>query len=350
MTTVSAGIETGHCNTFPHIIPECDMNQPLTLTPTRIVTYLKCPRQYFYRYLLDLKEERVRPQTIAGTLIHRILEGVHRHSPAPRRRQHVLQYTRLFFEQSVFDWPELEDFGFCRQDMETLQQLPLLQRQQVRQQVELALTNLIETGYFEDSYRIVGVEVALALENPFGLKDIRLTGRVDLIREQADGSLEIVDFKTTRQKYRHARHQTNLRPLLDALAPINWQAPHYQRYCNREYQLPLYWLMASSLTDYQGRKIHASLQLVRPAGYPGSNEGALTLTLDHDTLNAGKPHIQEMILKGIIAPMREEGSFLPLGHPRYDCPYCPYGPICKGSPHRCVITDAETQESPWPQP
>jgi hypothetical protein len=302
----------------------------IALTPSKLETYLNCPRQFFYQHLLGLQDDTSSPQAALGTLVHRILEVFNRQDILDNKLERLLVITKQVFQYTT-TWPELEQMGFTTRDLKALKQLSCLQQQQIERQLLLAFEDLGAKGYFDESCRVLGVEEKLNLAEPFGLPGLLLEGRADLIREKQDGTVEILDYKTSRQKFNLVKMESNMRPLLNALEPLDWsESDTTLRYQNREYQLPLYWLMARETLQYAGRSIQASIQMVRPPVPPGKMEGCGTLTLPQDALEKGYENMGTLLKKGVVEPMRASQSFLPLGSKTRHCKHCAYVHLCEG--------------------
>ncbi len=305
-------------------------DEPVMISPSSLDTYLKCPRKFFYQSLLGLKEKTTSPQAALGSLIHKILEVFNQHFQNNYTFEELIILT-----QKVFQWETEADYltslGFEKKDFTLLQQISPLYRHQLHTQIQQAFTDLRERGYFNTSFEPVGIEKPIFWSNIPGIENITLYGRADLIRKGPGDTLEIVDYKTTRQKYLSVKLETNMKPLFKALEPIDWaETNRLQRYGEREYQLPLYWLMAQHTHEFQNKKINTSLQLVRPPKQNGKTGGCETLTLPHEALEQGKTNLLTLLKKGLAEPIQGCKDFPPLGNKQKHCAYCPYVNLCEG--------------------
>jgi PD-(D/E)XK nuclease superfamily len=307
-------------------IPVMSAEETLTLSPSSLETYLRCPRQFFYQTMLGLRDESDSLQATVGKLVHRILEVFN------RRFQENYTFSALqALTQQVLDteteWAELESLGFKNWDLKDFRQLAPIQQQQIKQDILQAFQALDRDGYFNIPFESLRTEEALAL-SPTEIPGFCLKGRTDLIREKAEGTLEIIDYKTSRTKYQFAKLETNLRGLLNALQPIDWEIDNvHERYKDREYQLPLYWLIAQSMPEHQAKPTQISLQVVRPPKLAGNPP---PLTLSHEALLDAKPHLMDLLKRGIADPIRMAEQFVPLGNRQQHCKFCAYVHLCEG--------------------
>jgi len=307
-------------------IPVVSNDDVLALSPSSLETYLKCPRQFFYQSMLGLRSESDSLQATIGKLVHRILEVFN------RQFQH--NYILVALEtltQQILDTEtepsELESLGLTRWDLKEFRQLAPIQQQQIEQDILQAFRALDRDGYFNIAFQSLRTEESLSFVSQ-EIPGFTLKGRADLIRETVEGTFEIVDYKTSRAKYQFTQQETNLRGLQNALQPIDWEIDDiHVRYKDKELQLPLYWLMAQSMPAYQDKPTKISLQVVRRPKLAG-NPAPLALT--HEALLVAKPHLIELLQKGVANPIRSADHFAPLGNRQQHCKYCTYKDLCEG--------------------
>ncbi len=302
----------------------------LSMTPSSIETFLQCPRKFFYQSVLQLRDDRTSPQAAFGSLVHRILERFNQHFQDSYTYENLIKLTDIFFMEPP-DIQALQALGCQPKDREMLDALSPLHRFQVERDVRAAFQALQESGYFASPFKRLLVEEKLTFQGTGPLEGLSLYGRSDLIRELPQGAFEIVDYKTSRSKYKHAHDEKNLQPLLNALEPVDWDEPDlYQRYYGRELQLPLYWMMLQQSAEFNPPETHASIQVVRAPSTFVKLAGAMTLTLPHQTIEAGRANLIDLLQEGILKPIRSIAHFAPLGNPQAHCGYCPYTNMCEG--------------------
>ncbi|HVL81363.1 MAG TPA: PD-(D/E)XK nuclease family protein [Actinomycetota bacterium] len=142
------------------------------LNPSRLQTYLDCPRQYRYRYVDHRPERRSFPQTALGRSVHRALRDFYALPPADRTESNLILNLRHAWDPSGYPSGEAARSGLARaEDM------------------------LRRFHAMEDHSKVR----AIALESKFALSHpgagIYVWGRVD--RLDADGDeYVVVDYKT----------------------------------------------------------------------------------------------------------------------------------------------------------
>jgi len=150
------------------------------LRQSSLKTYLFCPRSYQLRFLEDTPPQFRNSKALFGSAIHELIRQMH-----------------------AGDW-EMDIAGAYLQVFEDLEhgeegEIPIRWKEEAKERAvfeEEAL--VILTGYREKSYNR-DAEVLLA-EAPFTLavgKQV-FTGTVDQVRKNPDGTIELVDFKTSR--------------------------------------------------------------------------------------------------------------------------------------------------------
>lgn len=148
----------------------------MRLSPTRLKTYLGCPKQYRLRYV----EEVQVPLTGAlafGRVLHQVIESLHRDGGMDEQ----IAYQR--FDQA---WRE------------TLEQEVIFKEGKVSEEEYLDLADEILRGYVSKHRdRPPPLLVEFGFELPW--EDHTLSGVIDRIDETAEG-LVIVDLKTNRNK------------------------------------------------------------------------------------------------------------------------------------------------------
>ncbi len=304
--------------------------EEIALSPSSVETFLRCPRQFFYQHLLALRDPAQSPQAALGTLVHRLMECLNQQPETER----TFAWLMTLVDQLFSDPPDahaLRLAGLMPPDWEEISELTALERYQLHQYLRAAFQDLEAQGYFRHTAPVVAVEKPLSFVQPDLLPGLMLRGRADVIRHKPMGGLEILDYKTTRAKYASSKYETNMQPLWHALDPVDWEAPERERqFGGREYQLPLYWLMAQATPEYEGQAVDVSIQLVRAPkpGKPASGCGTYTLT--HGELQAGKAHLLDMLRRGVLEPLKVASHFEPLGDPASHCAYCAYTHLCEG--------------------
>lgn len=168
---------------FPIHLPQAD--QPvapqgtLKLMPTSLEVYARCPRQFYYKFVVQIPEPERRAAQL-GNAVHKALELLHqKHAKLSR---HLLPELLQYFEQ---------EFAKVHFPSKTQQQDALERGKQVLQRFLEEEADRAE----EIQHTEVEKELQLPLDN-----DIWLSMRIDRLDTLQDGSIRVLDYKTGRLK------------------------------------------------------------------------------------------------------------------------------------------------------
>lgn len=143
------------------------------LSPTRICTYLDCPRRYYYVYIRKLPRYfEARAQFSFGTALHRALQGYHE-AGGPAAENAEALVARL--EQS-----------WIRAGYESA----------AEEQSRFELGREILAAYHQAGGHQEGVTRFTEKVIRVDRGEYVLTGRIDRIDELPDGTLEVIDYKS----------------------------------------------------------------------------------------------------------------------------------------------------------
>ena len=151
-----------------------------TLSPSKITTYLACPIKFRWTYVDERGKWYLRSKSYYsfGSTLHRVLERFHDSGDVGvNTTEEVLAaYEESWIDAGYSSAEEMaEAFGEGREILERHVQLTL-------EKPKEAKTIFVERQFRKD------------------LGDFSLIGRVDRVDEYEDGTLEIVDYKSGREK------------------------------------------------------------------------------------------------------------------------------------------------------
>lgn len=323
--------------------------ETLTISASSIKTFMQCPRQFYYKHLLRLPQPSSDVAAL-GTLIHRVMEVFNRQ--AGKIPYNAASLARIAEGMFCFDTDE-DTFlaaGFEPRDKQSLSRLSPLGLSQLRQRLLASIEDLSEKGYFDryGSLRRIYPERTLEGIALPGIDRVRFRGAMDAVIELADGSVEILDYKTFRSAY-GAGLDTCDKRFLETLEPLpdDEELTHGERFGDKlsaayptDYQLPLYY-MACQQDPEIGRKLSAvALQIIRPAFPENPHQGAIRLVLNAAQIEAQKARIIEDINHYIVIPMMESEAFEPNPSPM-GCSGCAYYGICEAGDESGLSEDGE---------
>ncbi|MGH7640295.1 MAG: PD-(D/E)XK nuclease family protein [Candidatus Dormibacteria bacterium] len=188
------------------------LGQPLSLSATAIARWLACPRQYLAGLLTDRSEGSL--ELSLGKWAHRLLERAY------RQRQSWNDDPQAF-RACASRLLQAEILGEARLELPGPVE---------RRCLELGLEAVVDRWarlVVDPGAAVVGEP--LGVELPFTLEreGWRLTGRADAIWRHADGTVEIVDYKTRSEAEREGELRNQVFGK-DSQGPVGWQLPIYQ--------------------------------------------------------------------------------------------------------------------------
>lgn len=158
----------------------------MTFSASRLNTFVKCPRRFFYEYLCDAVDERTTSNAVYGKVFHAALEALHRdvRIPSAWQRGEVLDKLCLQLDAA---------FGVARREFESELEYAVLRiraRQVARHYVqwlfEEAADAPLEISEIEERHDVL-------------LGDHRFVGYIDRVdRPAGGGPVTILDYKTGR--------------------------------------------------------------------------------------------------------------------------------------------------------
>jgi CRISPR/Cas system-associated exonuclease Cas4 (RecB family) len=158
------------------------------ISPSKLTTYLACPVKYRWSYVDGRARiyRRARPAFSFGTSLHRALESFAKDEGVPTAEAIAAELEQSWISAGYRDADEMQEaFGEGKQILEDFVSAGLLR---------------------EPGSKTLQLEANLS----YDFEKFRLTGRVDRIDELADGTLEIIDYKTSRSSLSPADVEANI--------------------------------------------------------------------------------------------------------------------------------------------
>ena len=188
-------------------------------------TFLLCPAKYKFQYVERFKTPKSK-DAFFGSLIHDCLRVFHNPScPTPPLEEDILKYFTEKWDSSLYQNEQEEAFAF-HQGIDILKSY-CLQNQKLDSTI-VNLETLFAIPILENHKKTGGKEFH------------QITGRIDRIDKLADGSFEVIDYKTSKKMPSQEYVDGNLQLSIYHLGAINrW--PSFQKK-NKPIKLSLYFL------------------------------------------------------------------------------------------------------------
>lgn len=312
----------------------------LVTSPTAMGTYMRCPRQYYYKHLLKLPEGGTAAASL-GTLVHKVMEVFNSQTqPGGFTKERLRDLAEALFTFES-DPNRFVMAGYGEREKRELSQMTPLSLSSLRIRLLASIEDLSDKGYFDRYASLKAVQAEKEIRDVAidGIDRCRFKGKIDAVIQLADGNWEVVDYKTYGNSKYAAKWdlcEQNFRKILEPL-PEEEGLSHRERFAGKmnstypiDYQLPLYYLACRQDAAYQGKLEGISLQLVRPQFPENAQQGAIRLEISARELDAHKDRMTQDIQDYIVNPILGSSHFPAMPGPNA-CDYCAYAGICEGA-------------------
>jgi ATP-dependent helicase/DNAse subunit B len=274
-----------------------------TFSASRINTYLACPQQFYFQYVLGLKEKEdllEGPDAAGiGTFIHELLEEAFEKF---KGRKPLIDSA---FRKNFF---KLMDDKFEKEISRRMKSDSFLLKGIIRVRLDKFLDNERE----RDVAKIICLEETRTGQIPLNNELIDFKYTVDRIDQLADRSFLIIDYKTGGSNYAPKSFNT-----------LKSMEMNHEAIKNdiKSFQLPIYYYLISK--DFPDAKINAELYNIRKL-----ERKPFISEADYSK----KDKIMQICLEALSAIMLElfdsNRPFEAGGHQR-QCQYCPFAGLCR---------------------
>lgn len=297
-------------------------NDKIHLSASSINKFLKCPRQFFYTKLLNLKTTSSFTANY-GTAVHAIFELVIKNHIENFSKETFLRLGEILFNVKN-DRQALLDEGFDEvETVEELEQLSALDLEEMHTDFISAINNIEEIGYFAEKPLQGDCEkhFVFQLEE---FPNVSFSGYIDAIIKYQSG-WELVDYKTSADK-----PKLNYLFSDDGVNFITKNKFNKNRISEYDYQIPLYYfacLHSEDLENYKNNIKEVGYLYIRPKT---SKKGESWKDFFPVTeIEQYKAKIVENLKTTVIDKIYEATDF----EPKYDtmgCKYCDFKDYCNG--------------------
>lgn len=264
-----------HAEPFPY-----DGSESLRLSYTALTAYEDCPRQYYYRYVLHLPDDRFSAYARRGTIVHDTIRWINQQ----RKQGHFPTWGEVHMKLDA-DW-DATGFESVAQEL------------QVRSYCEHVLARY---HAWESKRNVEVVDAELAFDLPFG--NHQMVGQIDCVVRHTDGTYEIIDFKSGKPAGTIAQRQRQLGIYTLAYRDLNPVAGPRASLC-----------FLGSLDDRDGQYAQDFM----------AEKQYISAELDEDKLDALREYVAETASK----ILRNE---FPVTNSSYSCTRCAYRHLCQGA-------------------
>lgn len=276
----------------------------LKLSPSAVSTFLKCPRKYYYKTLLNLKETSTFSASY-GSIVHSVFEVLNRKYLSSYNKETALELANILFDAKN-DEEKVLKVGFKQNDVDLVKASDSLSLAEMKDNFKDAIEDYSMMGYFDHPPDFAVCEKSFS----FKLDEFPNTifeGRIDAILTEGE-KVKIVDYKTGKDK---------AKSLEEAIENIEKSA---------DYQIPMYYLACKNcdeLAEFKDSVSESGYIYIRPKSkHNGCDEDFVT----SEIIEANKENILKSLKENVVEKILNETEFKKVGG--WDCENCSYKFLC----------------------
>lgn len=294
----------------------------LYLSASSIQTFLQCPKKYYFRHVLGLKEKTTYSASY-GIIVHAIFELMLKKYLDEFSKEKALELGEILFNISN-DKEKALEVGFDIQLLEQISELSSLDLCEMKENFVDAIESL-GNDYFKEKPIEAICETKFRFSVP-ELENVVFSGFVDLIAKYENG-YRILDYKTGKDKTALNKLICDAGVEFLSNAGKKNQCFSEAKVKSYEYQVPLYYLAclnADELKDYKDEIYDMGYQYVRPDYKHGGSKSDF---IEAETVKVYKDKILENIKKYVVDEIRNRTEFEAC-YNEFNCKYCSFSDIC----------------------
>jgi DNA helicase-2/ATP-dependent DNA helicase PcrA len=296
------------------VIPD---GEKLKLSPSAISNFLKCPKQYYYKNLLGIKESGTFAANY-GNIVHSVMEVFSKTCLDKYNKESLIMLSEVLFNAKNNAETALQK-GFKQHHIELVIATDELKLTEMKDSFFDAVEELGSEGFFQEIPDKILTEKSFSFEMK-ELDGVVFDGRIDAIFVK-DGHYKLVDYKTGRTK------DLSLEKLIAFVNKSGKEPPDMGTYLQSyDYQIPIYHFAcqnAESLQDIKGKVSELALQYVRPV----LDDGCIKDAVQADIIEEKTSLIVDNLKETVVSKIKEETAFCSL--PEYiKCQRCSFAFLC----------------------
>lgn len=299
----------------------------LRLNPSAISTFQQCPKKYFYKNLLNLKEKSTFSASY-GSIVHAVFEVLNKRFCASDmyNKSTAFSLCEILFGSKNNEENALKA-GFKQSDIELVKAADDLSLKEMKENFKNAIEDYDMTGYFDNIPQKAICETSFSFSVD-ELPNIVFDGRIDAILTEKDGNCLVVDYKTGKDK-------TNTLDYAISDNGVNFRTKSGKDSSNPEalqksydYQIPIYYLAcknSENLKEYKDTVNELGLVYIRPKS---KHNGCKEDFISTERLDSYKDKIIQNLKETVIDKIVNEKEFK--GTKNWNCDSCSFNFLCDG--------------------
>jgi putative RecB family exonuclease len=176
----------------------------MRLSPSKINTYYKCPREFYYKYIAQMPEKKT-IHLFRGTLVHAVLEDLFKKEFRNFTAWEKGDPAAWMEEQFQTRWKKDIDSKFWLSELHTSDELAAMkvETQELLQNfvasVNKKLNEMVEWKIYKSKWQAWNSVAPKYAEKWVKSKDYAVIGIVDAVCNDFDGGTTLLDYKTSKR-------------------------------------------------------------------------------------------------------------------------------------------------------
>ena len=297
----------------------------LKLSASSINTFNNCPRKYFYKHLLNLKE----PYTFSasyGSIVHAVFEVLN------RKFLELNKFTKdvtLELGNILFNSKENPDHalsvGFKQTDIDLVKAADELSLAEMKNNFINAIEDFSMSGGFDNPPKSAVCEKSFSFEIP-EIPNVVFEGRIDAILEDKNGKYCVIDYKTGHDKINSLDYAISDNGVNFLLKTGKEPANKETLQKSFDYQIPIYYLAcqnSENLAQFKDKIFELGLVYIRPKS---KDNGCSEDMINASRLEYYKEKIIQNLKETIIDKIKNTTDFKQ--NRSFVCDNCAYKFLC----------------------
>lgn len=302
----------------------------LKLNPSAISAFQQCPRKYYYKNILNLKESSTFAASY-GNVVHAVFELLNRSFLNSYNKNTALALADVLFDvkNNENDDDKAQDAaikaGFKQTDLELIKATDELSLKEMKENFKEAVEDYDMMGYFDNPPVAATCEKSFSFSLP-ELPNVVFDGRIDAILRDKEGKNIVIDYKTGKNKtnsldYAISEYGVNFKSKTGK-DPLNIETLQN----NYDYQIPIYYLACQNSKDlekYKDKISQLGLLYIRPkAKHDGCDDDFVSA----EKIDFYKDKIIQNLKETVIDKIVNVTEFKP--EKSFNCDNCSYKFLC----------------------
>ena len=176
----------------------------MRLSPSKINTYMKCPREFYYKYIAKIPEKKT-IHLFRGTLVHAVLEDLFKKQFRSFKAWEDGEPDKWMQEQFETRWAKDIEGKVWLWEIHTAEEIDAMKYeteallQNFVSSVDKKLNEMVEWKIYKSKYQAWNAVAPKYAEKWVKSKDYAVIGIVDAVCNDFDGGTTLIDYKTSKR-------------------------------------------------------------------------------------------------------------------------------------------------------